>query len=229
MCPQCARKLFRKKIEALRRQHEEALQQAEREQRRRKERLAKGETVDGETAGQASSPPSSEGVYTVKGGKRKTPLEVGEERVADSRRRGSDSRGNYDEENNSKEVSGGGGWEGGGGVPSQQLGDGHELVRQAVAAASAAQGVGGGQSSTVSAANKRGRPSRWGNKVVTQTEGGGFATGEGGMGVGIGVRAGAVGGSTGGDEASRKAWTGELEKDRTAEDEMEDYLSSLLL
>lgn len=115
--------------------------------------------------------------------------------------------------------------------------EGHDLVRRAVAAASAAGGGSSGTTTTPSA-KKRNRPTRWGDNIDPSQEraaaaaAAAAAKSDKGRGSGSsGVGAGSTGGGRGavGDEAARQAWAGELERDRTAEDEMDDYLSSLLL
>lgn len=200
MCPQCARKLFRKKIEALRRQRAAEQEKNERERRRR----AKAGIGQEDEAAQNVSEKHDRG-FLSRGG---VSVGVGRGVAAGS--------------SNTGET-------GAGGSPgSITLGEGHDLVRQAVAAA------GGGD--TDAGSTKRRRRSRWGDapsgpagagtsRVDVVSGGGGV------LGVGVEGAAGAGGSSTivKSDDAARKAWAGELERDRTAEDEMDDYLSSLLL
>ncbi|CAM9158587.1 unnamed protein product [Laminaria digitata] len=169
VCPQCARKLFRKKIEALLRQRETEQEEAEREQRRRAKAAGPLDGANRDT----------------------TPEQEGGRGSARSSR-----------------VAGAGG---------------HDLIRQAVTAA------GGGEGARAGAAKKRTRASRWGAAVAPSeaatapstanatVDGRGVSNGEGA------AEPASV------DNASRNAWAGELERDRTAEDEMDDYLSSLLL
>lgn len=202
VCPQCARKLFRKKIEALLRQRETEQEEADRERRRTKK--AAGLSLDG-TRDTALEPEeagfvrSSDGVF-VEGG------------------RGS-SAGALDSgvDGNGKETAVSGASSGAAG------GGGHDLIRQAVTAA------GGGEGARAGAAKKRTRASRWGaavapagsaaahSPVAATVDERGMPSGEGRVE------------PTSADNASRNAWAGELERDRTAEDEMDDYLSSLLL
>ncbi|CAM9224538.1 unnamed protein product [Ectocarpus fasciculatus] len=186
VCPQCARKLFRKKIEALRRQRKEEAQIQEHESEAdsdRERRRKRGK----------SSTPSPSGPASANRGARDlaTP----------------DGNANDRHGINFLETS---------------AGEGHNLVRQAVAAAGGTQ----------TGAKKRSRPSRWGHRLdssdrATAATAATAAGAGGGDSGGLAPEAG--GGAMAGDDASRKAWAGELERDRTAEDEMDDYLSSLLL
>lgn len=96
-------------------------------------------------------------------------------------------------------------------------------MRQAMEAATGGGDKGGGSS----VSNKRSRSSRWGAAVAPPEEGVN-GTQAGGAGAPK-SETGADQDSSTGDNALRKAWAGELERDRTAEDEMDDYLSSLLL
>lgn len=106
-------------------------------------------------------------------------------------------------------------------------GGGHDLIRQAVTAA------GGEEGARAGAAKKRTRASRWGAAVAPSEA----ATAPSTAAVTAKATVDGRGGSNGGgvveptsvENASRNAWAGELERDRTAEDEMDDYLSSLLL
>lgn len=164
VCPQCARKLFRKKIEALRRQ-----------------RKAEAQTKELE------SDADGDGERRRKRGKSSTPSPSGSARDLAT----PDGNAGDRHERNFRETS---------------AGEGHDLIRQAVEAAGGTQ----------TGAKKRNRPSRWGDRLESSER----ATA---------AAAGAGGGAIAGDDASRKAWAGELERDRTAEDEMDNYLSSLLL
>lgn len=195
VCPQCARKLFRKKIEALRRQREAELlvekqREADRERRRKRALPSLALSPDG-------------------GGGCSVDANAGDSNVP---RVGSDG-----------DVGGG----------SAGGAQGHDLVRQAVAAA----GSGRGEGTVAAAAHKRSRPSRWGDIIVppsTAAAESGQLGGSSGSGLAeraerAGVGAEAEGGRAVGSDESRKAWAGELQRDRMVEDEMDDYLSSLLL
>ncbi|CAN0368416.1 unnamed protein product [Ectocarpus sp. 12 AP-2014] len=173
VCPQCARKLFRKKIEALRRQRQAEAQMKEQE-----------------------SETDSDGERRRKRGKASTPSPSGLAPATPD--------GNADDRHgrNFRETS---------------AGEGHDLIRQAVAAAGGTQ----------TGAKKRNRPSRWGDRLDSSERTAAAAGASGGDSGRLAAEAG--GGASAGDDASRKAWAGELERDRTAEDEMDDYLSSLLL
>lgn len=202
MCPQCARKLFRKKIEALRRQHEAEQEKNEREQRKR---AKAGIGLTGKDAAAAQNASKHAQGFPSRGG---VSVDMG---------------GAAGSSDTSGETATPGGSPAGSG-----LDEGHDFVRQAVAAA------GGGD--TNSGSKKRSRHSRWGGRPSVSAGGGmikgGASSGDGGgLGVGVGDEEAGAGGSSASnkDEAARKAWAGELERDRTAEDEMDDFLSSLLL
>lgn len=171
VCPMCARKLFHKKIEALRRQQ---VEQAERDQRRK---------------GKAASSANDDVESTAK-------QRPDRETLEESKRRGEDP---------------------------DSVQNGHELVKQAVEAT-------GGSI----AANSEKRRRRWSAALETDDNARGRtempASGSGnGDGAGnCGDPASSQEGSQS-DDMARKAWAGDLEKDQTAEDEMDDYLSSLLL
>lgn len=145
MCPRCARKLFHKKIEALRRQR---VEQAERDRRRDRKRASLSPDERG-----AEDPPSA--------------------------------------------------------TPTPHAVEGHELVMQAV------QAAGGGTGSRNP--TKRSRQSQSDDASGVGAEAG---KGRGGS---------EVEAPPAQDDAVRKAWAGEAPRDRTVEDEMDDYLSSLLL
>lgn len=210
VCPQCARKLFRKKIEALLRQRE--TEQAEADRQRRREAKTAGRSLDGAVRDAAPEPEGGGGsarlsdAIVVQGGRGLS----------------------------ASKTAGSGGGKGGtkeavSGTTSNAAGGdgGHDLIRQAVNAA------GGEEGARAGAAKKRARASRWGAAVLpseaatapstvavtarSTVDGKGVSSGEGA------VERPSV------DNASRNAWAGELERDRTAEDEMDDYLSSLLL
>eukprot|EP00903_Cladosiphon_okamuranus_P016333 g15063.t1 len=209
VCPQCARKLFRKKIKALRRQ-----QKQQQRQQREAERLLKkqrhqedDEKGDGDRTGGSGMRRNSDGTSV-------------------SSRAGDSARAEEDIEY---------------GRDLDLALDGHGLVRRAVAAAASAAGGGNGGTTTTTttitttpSANKRNRPSRWGEEIDPCQEGAAAAAlaaaaaakSDGGSGS-YGARTGS--GGAVGDEDARQAWAGELERERTEEDEMDDYLSSLLL
>lgn len=202
VCPQCARKLFRKKIEALRRQQQQQQREVERLLKKRQEGE---EQADGDGA-----------------------------RGSGKRTRKSDDTGGTGRENGHGNNSRGDFALGEDVEIEEDLG-GHGLVRQAVAAAGGGSGGGGGGGNT-SAAKKRSRPSRWGDKIdpsqagAVATAAAAAAQSDGSIGSSVsGTGLGSGSGTAVGDEAMRQAWAGELERDRTAEDEMDDYLSSLLL
>ncbi|CAM9583888.1 unnamed protein product [Pylaiella littoralis] len=195
VCPQCARKLFRKKIEALRRQREAELlveKQREADRERRRKRAMPSLSLSPDGVGGCS-----------------VDANAGDSNVP---RVGSDG-----------DVGGG----------SAGGAQGHDLVRQAVAAA----GSGRDEGTVAAAAHKRSRPSRWGDIIVppsTAAAESGQLGGSSGSGLAeraerAGVGAEAEGGRAVGSDESRKAWAGELQRDRMVEDEMDDYLSSLLL
>lgn len=204
MCPQCARKLFRKKIEALQRQREAQALAAEQEEAADSERRRK-------TGKTASSPVPSHGSAS------------GSANAATRHPAGpSDAAGRIGRQANGDSLGG-----------HVDAGEGHDLVLEAVG------GSEGGGANGQAVARKRSRPSRWGDRIAPPegieaqaardtAEG---ATGpEGTDGASGGGPAPVSGGAAAiGGEAARKAWAGELERDRTAEDEMDDYLSSLLL
>lgn len=202
VCPQCARKLYRKKIEELRAQRQREQELADRERRRR---------VKAGLPPNDHDPATSTGPQTPQSNSPAEPTSASED-------------------------------------------EGHALVRQAMQAAAAAAGKtrpssSGGDNSGDSAlsSGKRRRQSRWGGRVnddvgVDGGAEGGVRSGGGGSGASGGARekeeeADAAAAATGSEGtgvnsaamATRKAWAGELERDRTAEDEMDDYLSALLL
>lgn len=85
------------------------------------------------------------------------------------------------------------------------------------------QAIGATGSSGGTSSGKRRKPPRWVDKLDVAD------SGIDGEGAGGDNGPGGAGAEVDGDVAARKAWAGELERDRTAEDEMDDYLSSLLL
>ena len=210
VCPQCARKLFRKKIEALLRQRE--VEQAEADRERRRGAKAAGESLDGAVGDAAPEAEGGEGSARLSDG------------VVVQGGRGLSAR---------KTISSGGG-KGGtketvSGATSNAAGGhgGHDLIRQAVNAA------GGEDGARAGAAKKRARASRWGaagvpSEAATAPSTVAVTAESTADGKGVSSGAGAVEPPSV-DNASRNAWAGELERDRTAEDEMDDYLSSLLL
>lgn len=197
MCPQCAQKLFHKKIKALRRQQEE-----EEADRRKSGRRAKHGTNPGNS--------SYSGSIVGKGSK-----SVEADR---SDRRSSDPDHTSEAGFDAKE-----------GAPApgcdSSLNEGHALVLRAVAAA----GGGGGPSKTTDQPRfKRLRPSRWSDPVDAPAKAGRQESTADGLD-GVTSQAGLAVGDASNESASRRAWVGELEKDRTAEVEMDEYLSSLFL
>eukprot|EP00752_Nemacystus_decipiens_P016118 g14413.t1 len=199
VCPQCARKLFRKKIEALRRQQKQQQRQQHEAERllRKQQKEEGGGDGDGDGARGAATGKSA--------GKRRKSDDSGSRGGTSSR--GHIAPGDDVVDQNKEDLSG------------------HGFVRQAVAAAAA----GGGAAPS---ATKRNRPSRWGDKLGVDPPQEGIsaaaATSPGRRGRGASETGSGSGGAMF-DEAARRAWAGELERDRTAEDEMDDYLSSLLL
>lgn len=135
-------------------------------------------------------------------------------------RRGSDSDRTSEDDFDAKAVAPGG---------ESSLYEGHELVLRAVAAA----GGGTGSSTTTDPPrSKRHRPSRWRDAVDAPAKVATMASGQEATAGGIDCATSQAGSEVvdaSPESASRRAWAGELERDRTAEDDMDDYLSSLFL
>ncbi|CAM9748468.1 unnamed protein product [Discosporangium mesarthrocarpum] len=178
VCPQCARKLFFKKLEALRVRQE---QERERERRRRKK-------ARGHREGEGEGGGGREGKGEIRG-EAQIPMLVKE---------GVRKEGEEEEE-------------------------GHDLVLKAVETANAKHGGGGGGEGGVQGKKRK---SRWGCVGA-----GGSGSDPGSTTLNYTDQGGQEGpGGSGGEggKATRSMWEGEVQKDRTVEDDMDDYLSSLL-
>ena len=192
VCPQCARKLFWKKIKALQRQ-----QEADRERTRKGVRAASASSVSSDKADEGDGREGREDAVD---------RVVGQE----ARQGEGSDLGRSSDDIDTTAVHG----------HAPSISEGHDLVLRAVAAAQ------GGAGASPASQGKRPKHSRWGDRVDASSGVGAAAGGQDGVG-----ERGEISVETGtrGDSAVRRAWAGEVEREMTAEDEIDDYISSLLL